>query len=94
MKIEFIGPLKKVAGVSGLELTIDGEKKLLDVLRMLPESLKERILESSGEISPEIMVLVNGVEVKSLGLENMHVKESDRIILIPIIHGGAFRDFN
>lgn len=94
MKIEFIGPLKKVAGVSGLELTIDGEKKLLDVLKMLPESLKERILESSGEISPEIMVLVNGVEVKSLGLENMHVKESDRIILIPIIHGGASRDFN
>jgi molybdopterin converting factor small subunit len=89
MKIEFIGPLKKAAGVSELELKIDGEKKLLEVLEMLPESIKKRILESSGKISPDIMILVNGVEVKSLGLENMHVKESDRIILIPVIHGGS-----
>jgi molybdopterin converting factor small subunit len=89
MKIEFIGPLKKAAGVSELELKIDGEKKLLEVLEMLPESIKKRILESSGKISPDIMILVNGVEVKSLGLENMHVKESDRIVLIPVIHGGS-----
>ncbi|MCL7383849.1 MAG: MoaD/ThiS family protein [Thaumarchaeota archaeon] len=89
MKIEFIGPLKKAAGVSELELKIDGEKKLLEVLEMLPESIKKRILESSGKISPDIMILVNGVEVKSLGLENMHVKESDRIVLIPVIHGGC-----
>lgn len=89
MKIEFIGPLKKAAGVSELELKIDGEKKLLEVLEMLPESVKKRILESSGKISPDIMILVNGVEVKSLGLENIHVKESDRIVLIPVIHGGS-----
>jgi molybdopterin converting factor small subunit len=89
MKIEFIGPLKKAAGVSELELKIDGEKKLLEVLEMLPESIKKRILESSGKISPDIMILVNGVEVKSLGLENMRVKESDRIVLIPVIHGGS-----
>jgi molybdopterin converting factor small subunit len=89
MKIEFIGPLKKAAGVSELELKIDGEKKLLEVLEMLPESVKKRILESSGKISPDVMILVNGVEVKSLGLENMHVKESDRIVLIPVIHGGS-----
>jgi molybdopterin converting factor small subunit len=89
MRIEFIGPLKKVAGVSELELTIDREKKLLEIFEMLPESVKKRILESSGKISPEIMILVNGVEVKSLGLENMHVKESDRIVLIPVIHGGC-----
>jgi molybdopterin converting factor small subunit len=89
MKIEFIGPLKKAAGVSELELKIDGEKKLLEVLEMLPESIKKRILESSGKISPDVMILVNGVEVKSLGLENMHVKESDRIVLIPVIHGGS-----
>ncbi|MCL7401970.1 MAG: MoaD/ThiS family protein [Thaumarchaeota archaeon] len=89
MKIEFIGPLKKAAGVSELELKIDGEKKLLEVLKMLPESIKKRILESSGKISPDIMILVNGVEVKSLGLENIHVKESDRIVLIPVIHGGS-----
>ncbi len=89
MKIELIGPLKRVAGVGELELEIDGEKKLLDVLEMLPESVRERILKPPGKISPEIMVLVNGVEVKSLGLENMHVKESDRIVLIPVIHGGC-----
>jgi len=89
MKIEFIGPLKRVAGISELELTIDREKKLLDVLKMLPESVKERILESSGKISPEIIVLVNDLEVRSLGLENMYVKENDRIVLIPIIHGGG-----
>ncbi|MEM3741853.1 MAG: MoaD/ThiS family protein [Nitrososphaerota archaeon] len=88
MIIEFIGPLKKIAGAGRLELTIDREMKLIEILKILPEPIRKRVLESSGKLSPDIIFLVNDVEVKSLGLENIPVKPSDKIVMIPIIHGG------
>ncbi len=88
MKIELVGPLKKTAGLNELRLKINGKAKLNEALNMLPEQIKKRILDSKGNISPEIIVLVNGVEVKSLGLENTYVKDEDEITIIPIIHGG------
>jgi len=88
LKIELVGPLKKTAGLNELRLKINGKAKLNEALNMLPEQIKKRILDSKGNISPEIIVLVNGVEVKSLGLENTYVKDEDEITIIPIIHGG------
>lgn len=88
MIIEFIGPLKRIAGTSEIELTFDGEIRLIEILKMLPEPVKKRVLEPSGKLPPDIIILVNGVEVKSLGLENISVKQGDKIVLIPIIHGG------
>lgn len=88
MKIELVGPLKKTAGLNELRLKINEKTRLSEALNMLPEQIKKRILDPRGNILPEIIVLVNGVEVKSLGLENTYVKDEDEITIIPIIHGG------
>ncbi len=88
MKIELVGPLKKTVGLNELRLKINEKIKLNEALNMLPEQIKKRILDPHGNILPEIIVLLNGVEVKSLGLENTYVKDDDEITLIPIIHGG------
>lgn len=88
LKIELIGPLKKVAGVSELDLKLNGEIKFNEALSMLPEQIKKRVLNSNGDIQAGMIVLINGVEVKSLGLENAYVKDDDKITLIPVIHGG------
>lgn len=88
MIIEFVGPLKNIAATDRLELKIDGEIKLMEILEMLPEHVKKRVLKPTGEISPDVIILVNGLEIKSLGLENFFIKSSDKIVLIPVIHGG------
>lgn len=89
MEVELLGPLRAEAGGSPLlRLRVRERTKLLEVLKMLPPRVRERVLRG-GEVAPGILILVNGVEVTLLGgVEEVSVEERDKITLIPIIHGG------
>jgi len=86
--VRILGPLKELSEVSALELETSGDESVLDALRKLPEKLRERVLDAD-EVSPDILLLVDGVEVSCLGSpKKIPVREVKEISLVPVVHGG------
>ncbi|MCD6535863.1 MAG: MoaD/ThiS family protein [Thaumarchaeota archaeon] len=88
--VRILGPLREVEERRVMEISVEPDMSLLDVLKRLPERLRERVLVN-GDIAPDILVLVNNVELSCLGPpENIRVGIEDirEIVLIPVIHGG------
>ena len=88
MKVMVYGHLKQRCGSSSLEIKLGGEMPLLDALRLLPDELKQLVLSKDGSVNPGILVLVNDVDARSVYGFNIKVSDSDRIALVPAIHGG------
>jgi len=88
VKVRLIGTLLEEAGRSELYLELEDEVEVVKALEMLPRRLKERILRD-GRLAPDILVLVDGIEVSSFGaLESLVLRGGEEIVLIPTIHGG------
>ena len=88
--VKILGPLREFEERRVMEISVEPDMSLLDVLKRLPERLRERVLVN-GDIAPDILVLVNNVELSCLGPpENIRVSVEDirEIVLIPVIHGG------
>ncbi|MEM1727520.1 MAG: MoaD/ThiS family protein [Nitrososphaerota archaeon] len=88
VRIRIFGPLREVSREDFFEVDAGENESLIDVLRRLPEPLRERILEN-GEISPELLVLIDGVEISCLGKpDEISLKDVREIHMVPVIHGG------
>jgi molybdopterin converting factor small subunit len=89
VRIKIFGPLKEAsAGADLFEVEANEGESLMDALRRLPEPLRGRIFED-GVLSPELLVLVDGVEISCLGSPNeIRLKGAEEIHLVPVIHGG------
>lgn len=88
--VRILGPLREVEERGVMEISVESDMSLLDVLKRLPERLRERVLVN-GDIAPDILVLVNNVELSCFeSPENIRVGVEDirEIVLIPVIHGG------
>ena len=86
--VRIMGPLKELSEVSVFELEASGDESVLSILKKLPERLRRRVLEVD-EISPDILVLVDGVEISCLGSpERIPVRGVREIFLVPVVHGG------
>ena len=88
--VKILGPLREVEERGVMEISVESDMSLLDVLKRLPERLRERVLVN-GDIAPDILVLVNNVELSCFeSPENIRVGVEDirEIVLIPVIHGG------
>ena len=90
VRVELVGPLRSDAGgLPYLEVEVEGRKKVLEVINRLPDKVRRRVLDESGRLASGILLIVNGVEVSSLGgLSEVWVKPGDTIALIQAIHGG------
>jgi len=88
VRVRILGPLKEVSDRDVFELEVGRGERLLAILRMLPEKLKDRIFDGE-EIASDLLVLVNGVDISCLGtIKEVSVEEGSEIVLIPVIHGG------
>lgn len=86
--VRILGPLKELSEKSVFELEVSGDDNVLDVLRRLPEELRGRVLDAD-EVSPDILVLVDGVEISCLGSpDKIPIKGIREIFLVPVVHGG------
>ena len=88
--VRILGPLREVEERGVMEISVESDMSLLDVLKRLPERLRERVLVN-GDIAPDILVLVNNVELSCFeSPKNIRVGVEDirEIVLIPVIHGG------
>lgn len=95
-EIEFIGHLQDLAATKKTLVELDdagGTVVVRDFIVQLGNSMSSRFKEAlidpeSGDLRPNLLVLLNGVEIGCLeGLDSM-VADADRIVLIPVSHGG------
>lgn len=88
VRVRVFGPLKEELGKEVLELDAHDDESILDLLRKLPEPLQRRVLEG-GEVSPDLLILVDGVEVSCLGdPREVRLRGCREVHLVPVIHGG------
>jgi molybdopterin converting factor small subunit len=89
VRVRIFGPLKEVSGgVDLFEVEVDEGESLVNALRRLPDPLRERIFRDHM-LSPELLVLVNGVEISCLGRpDEIRLRGVRDIHLVPVIHGG------
>ena len=94
--IRFFSTLKHVLKKDKLEILLDNQKQILkNVLLFLCEDLgtpfKELIFSRNMEdLNPNILILINDVEITLLDKLETRLTEGDIITIFPSIHGGAF----
>lgn len=92
MRIELVGFLKTIVKSDELTLKIESGMKLKDFLVLLPLKLRAELLDPrSGMLRTNFLVLVNGVEIKTLQGLSTDISDDDLLTLIPISHGGSVR---
>ena len=87
--IRLLGVLQEACGgAERLEVEIRRGESLLDLLRRLPARLRNRVLVDGG-VAPDLLILVDGVELSCLGpAERVRLEGARELVLIPVIHGG------
>ncbi|MEM3507164.1 MAG: MoaD/ThiS family protein [Candidatus Bathyarchaeia archaeon] len=93
VNIKLIGDLSGLSKIKSLRVEVPESAMINDVIQELikivnKEEFKRAVIdEITGNISPNIIVLLNGREVKTLGL-NSQLKDNDELVFIPATHGG------
>jgi molybdopterin synthase sulfur carrier subunit len=90
--VKFIGSLRHISGTGELALSCKSRvaiRELMnEIIKKLPELRRSLIDTQLGEPRPNTLVLVNGREISVLdGLETK-LKDGDKVVLIPFMHGG------
>lgn len=91
--VRLLATLKSLAGSEYFTLDIDLPVTLRELLEMLVEVVGEKARErlfkrGSIELQPDILVLVNDVEISVLNGLDTKLKEGDVVSFLPTVHGG------
>jgi len=89
VKFELLGHLRSAAGASEVEVKLERRVGLTEALGRLPGQVRRQVLDASGRMQPGLLVLVNGVDVRTVVEGDVDVGDEDCVTLIPAIHGGA-----
>lgn len=92
VRVTFLGVFKEAFGNGQISLTLGPSRRLRDIITRLTADSHglERVMidPELRDPRPNAVILVNGKEIGVLeGLETK-VKDGDRIIFIPVTHGG------
>jgi molybdopterin converting factor small subunit len=95
VEIELLGQLKSLAGKQRISVKLDSEIKptLSTVIRNLSDQLGSEFEENVADLNSDkprlkALVLKNNIEVSALERLETKIKEGDRLVIIPITHGG------
>lgn len=88
MRVEIYGPLRRGLSTNVIEIELGGRVSLKEALKALPDGLREQIIDENGSVRGGIMILVNDVDARTVYGFNVSVSDSDRIAIVPMIHGG------
>lgn len=91
--VRLLATLKSLAGDESFMLTVPPSITLRDVLGKIAEIVEGKagarlFKEGSMELQPDILVLVNDVEMGVLNGLDTVLKEGDVITFLPTVHGG------
>ncbi len=83
-------PLRKLTnGQSKVQFTATNVADLLDTANNQFPGLRDRVLDSDGEIKRFVNVFVNGVDVRTLQGKATPVHDGDEVSVIPAMAGGS-----
>ena len=91
--VKLLGIFQHLSGKKSFKITLDEPATVRDVVMKLTEAFstdfKFALVDSQlNELRPNAIILVEGKEISVLkGLETQ-VKDSEEIVLVPIVHGG------
>ena len=91
MAVVRIPPVLRAAVGGEKELTADGES-VRDVLRAVAEAhpdTQAQLFSADGELNRYVNVYLNDEDVRVLGGLDTNVAESDTLVILPAMAGGA-----
>ncbi|MEM2225943.1 MAG: MoaD/ThiS family protein [Candidatus Bathyarchaeia archaeon] len=94
IEVELLGALGDIAGSDRIEIYFDGPITVKGLIEELVRSVGSeefrRAIFAHGSEDPRAytLILVNGVEVGSMGLLDSEVADGSRVTLISLWHGG------
>ncbi|MCS6788492.1 MAG: MoaD/ThiS family protein [Aigarchaeota archaeon] len=89
MRVELFSHLKRAAGSGTVEVRVEGEMPLKEALKLLPEGVRELVIDEYGSIRSGLLVLVNGVDARTVYNYRVTVRDNDVVSIVPMIHGGS-----
>lgn len=88
--VKFMATLRRLALKPTMMFDID-EIKLRDLIKIIVsmnnQEFNERFVVNSS-LSPDILVLVNGIEIGVLNGLDTVLKRGDEVVFLPTVHGG------
>lgn len=92
VRVKFVATLKPLALVPMREVKVEDGCSLADLLkeigRVESDRLVRRLMNGEG-LQPDILVLVNGVEISALQGTSTRLREGDEVVFLPSVHGGS-----
>lgn len=93
VKVKLFGLLRRAFKSDTIVVELSGSSKLKDLIDKIVEkspSLKNVLLDPElMDPRPNMIILVNGIEISVLNGLETDIKEGDEIVFIPVIHGGS-----
>ncbi|MCS7364234.1 MAG: MoaD/ThiS family protein [archaeon GB-1867-035] len=91
--VRLLATLKSLAGSEYFTLNVESPITLKELLEKLSgivgDKAKERLFKKGSiELQPDILVLVNDVEIGVLNGLDTILKEGDVVSFLPTVHGG------
>ncbi len=85
MKIEvlFVQEYYFLAGKHKLELDLKEDATVKDVIGLLPDKVREKLLDENGNVRPPSDILVNGRSIAFLNGFDTRLKDGDKILIAP-----------
>ncbi|MFQ6095657.1 MAG: MoaD/ThiS family protein [Candidatus Bathyarchaeia archaeon] len=90
--VRLFGIFKESFGSDRISLTVDAPKRLreivMEITRSSPALQRVLIDPELQDPRPNAIILVNGKEIGVLSGLETDINDGDRIVLIPVTHGG------
>jgi len=91
IRVRYLAVLKGLTEQPEKTVTLEGAS-LSDLIEMLRQKedgpLKSRFFTSSGEVRPDLLIFINGVDHSLLGGRSAELKDDDEVTFLPSVHGG------
>ena len=92
VKVRFFTLLRLDLGIREIDISIDGEEKLIEVLAAVenktPKPFLHKLIDEKGELLNSAIILVNGKNVHHLDKLDTIIEDGDEIDIFPPGGGG------
>ena len=91
IRFKSFGPIRRLLGKPVLEIEVPEGSSVLQVVETIAalggQALRDLILDN-GQISGNLIVILNKRDISTLGGNNISVNEGDEIAILPHVQGG------
>lgn len=92
LTLKFVGALRQDSGKETLTLEFKKNTTILDLVNIVtlhsPKFRRNLLDEQLETPKPNALILVNGKEISVLEGLQTKVKDGDKLVFVPVIHGG------